>query len=222
MLFLCLFLSYLTERELVNRNNPFLSTHTTALMSQTASVMLFQLSLFSSSLQLHLTALNIVAFCSTGSCRFCFSKTTWATGSTAYHLLVGDSSTYQVTIPDLQTGQTPQAGEAGKQKMQNTWWHKGSFTSASHALQSHCRPVLVYQWLTPLITSSKDFTRPNLSQSLSLASGFWCSTVQMQKFSGVSVNQTISHPKPVLQMNMALLPGMISCWTSQASTLQKT
>lgn len=145
-------------------------------MSQTASVMLFQLSLFSSSLQLHLTAFNIAAFCSTGSCRFCFSKITWATGSTAYHLLVGDSSTYQVTILDIQTGQTPWAGEAGKQKMKNTWLHKGCFTSASHALQRHCSPVLVYQWLSPLTTSSKDFTRTNLSQSLSLASGFRCST----------------------------------------------
>lgn len=121
------FLNYLTEWELVTRNNPFLSTHMTALMSQTASVMLLQLSLFSSSLQLHLTALNIVAFCSTASCRFCFSQITRATGSTAYHILVGDSSTYQGTVPESQTGQTPRAGEAGKQKMQESRTCRTSF-----------------------------------------------------------------------------------------------
>lgn len=155
------FLNYLTEWELVTRNNPFLST---ALKSQTASVMLLQLSLFSSSLQLHLTALNIVAFCSTGSC------------SSQITLAALPIMSLRVTAA-LSKAQTQRARQVrlhgqGRQEMQNTGLHKGSFSSASPALQSHCSPVLMYQWLSPLTMSSKDFTMTNLSQSFPLDVAF--------------------------------------------------
>lgn len=168
--------------------------------------MLLQLSFFSSSLQPHLTAFNIVPFCSTGSCRLCFTKIT----------LPIISLYMTVTLIKSQSRIAKQVrlhrqGEAGSQQIHNTWCHKGCFTSISQALWIHCSPVLMYQWCSPLTTSSKDFTSTNWSQPLPLASGFWFYTSQMGQFAEVAIKWTISYHKPILQMNI-VLSGIISCW----------
>lgn len=203
------------EWELIPRNNPFLNTHGSVqdLVNQSASLRLLQLSVFSSSLQPHLTAFNIVLFCSTVSCRLCFTKITWASGNTAYNLLIHESSTYQVTIPDSQTGQTPQArgGGVGSQQTHNTPFHKGSFTSVAHALWIHCSPVLRYQCLSPLTMSSEEFTSTSWSQPLPSATGFWCCMSQTRKVAQVAIKWSISHHKPILQKNI-VVPGIISYW----------
>lgn len=102
-------------------------------------------------------------------------------------------------------------GEAGSQQIHNTWFQKGCFTSVSHALWILCSPVLMYQWLSPLTMSSKDFTSTKQSQPFPLASGFWCCMSQIGNFAGLAMKWTISHHKTLLQRNI-VLSRIISHW----------